>query len=166
VNNRKPIDAVQVKLIHIAKAKLCLSDVDYRTLLSERYWVNTCKELSYDEATDLIKHFQTQGFKIITKRHNHLTSPIPSLPRRGKRGGREAGGVNNITRLVSPQQLAKIEHLRADIQWRIKPDGYCHWLRKYLKKDRITTEKEARNVIEALKGMVQRQGARERQEAE
>jgi hypothetical protein len=131
---------MQIKLLHIAKAKLGLSDEDYRTMLSDRYWVNTCKELSYDDATELIKHFQTLGFKIVTKRYSH--------------GARRK--APNIIQLVSPQQLALIEHLRADITWHVH-DGYFRWLKKYLKKDRITTEKEARNVIEGLKGMKARQ---------
>jgi phage gp16-like protein len=148
----KPIDSMQCKLIHIAKAKLGLSDEGYRTMLSERYWVNTCKELSYDDATDLIKHFQTLGFKIVTKRYAHV--------RRKTDARRKAP---NIIQLVSPQQLALIEHLRADITWYVH-DGYFRWLKKWLKKDRITTEKEARNVIEALKGMLKRQQNAKRME--
>ncbi|MDP3012685.1 MAG: hypothetical protein Q8M92_00490, partial [Candidatus Subteraquimicrobiales bacterium] len=62
----------------------------------------------------------------------------------------------NIIQLVSPQQLAKIEHLKADIKWHVH-DGYQRWLKKYLKKDRIATSREANNVIEAMKGMRERQ---------
>jgi hypothetical protein len=137
----KPIDKIQVKLIHIALNKLGLSDEAYRLILNQRYWVNSCLALSYDEATNLIKHFQEMGFKIITKRfrtsRNDKTAP-------------------NIIQLVSPQQLKLIEHLRADIRWHVQ-DGYFRWLKKWLKKDRITTGKEAFRVIEGLKGMLARQ---------
>jgi hypothetical protein len=157
--DKKHIDHMQIKLIHIAKAKLGLSEEDYRGILSERYWVNTCKDLGYDEATELIKYFQTQGFRIITKRYAH------SAKRKAL----------NVIDLVSPQQLAKIEHLKADIRWRVH-DGFFRWLRKFLKftpthpsplegegkgeggvSQIIQTSKKANAVIEALKAMRLRQ---------
>ena len=142
MQSKKPIDKIQIKLIHLAKAKLGLDDDKYRLILNQRYWVNSCKNLSYDEATDFIKYFQSLGFKIVTKRHTRKAGIKPA--------------PTNIINLVSPQQLALIEHLREDIQWRIH-DGYYRWLRKWLKKDRITTAREAFRVIEGLKGMLKRQ---------
>ncbi len=137
----KQIDNTQKKLIHIAKAQLKLSDEEYRTMLSERYWVNSCKSLAYDDAHALIEHFKTLGFKVVTKKYERRkTAP-------------------NLIRLVSKQQLAKIEHLKEDIRWIVKPDGYQRWLKKYLKQDpaRIATSKQANAVIEALKSMRERQ---------
>jgi hypothetical protein len=147
------IERKQIVLIKLAIRGLQIPDSRYREILSDRYWAHSCKDLSYDEASDLIKYFQTMGFKIITKRYT---------PRRPYREGIKAP---NIIQLVSPQQLALIAHLRADITWHVH-DGYFRWLKKWLKKDRITTDKEARNVIEALKGMLKRQQAKVKVEAE
>jgi hypothetical protein len=133
----KRIDKKQIKLIHIAKAQLGLSDEEYRAILSDRYWVNTCTKLSYHEAHDLIEYFKSLGFKIRKSKKKKKTPP-------------------NVIQLVSRQQLALIEHLKEDIYWRI-PDGYNRWLKKFLKKERIATSKEANAVIEALKAMRKRQ---------
>lgn len=137
---KKEIDRIQIKLIHIAKSKLKLTDEDYRTLMMERYpaCFGSCKDLSYNEASDLIEYLKKMGFKIVTKKYQH-----------------KASGPN-IIHLVSPQQLAKIEHLKNDIKWHVH-DGFNRWLVKYLKKDHISTAREANSVIEALKGMKARQ---------
>lgn len=147
MQSEKPIDKTQIKLIHIAKSKLGLCDEEYRTMLSDRYWVDSCKDLSYDEATDLINYFKSLGFKLITKKREKK----PTAP--------------NMVQLVSPQQLAKIEHLKHDIRWHVY-DGYDRWIKKYLKKDRIATSREANNVIEALKKMLARQQKAAEPEAE
>lgn len=145
----KPINKTQIQLIHIAKAQLGISDNDYRILLMERYpnCFGTCKDLSYDEASDLINYFKSKGFKIVTKRYGRGTSP------RAQKG---QYAPTNIIQLASKQQLAKIEHLRADIRWHVH-DGYFRWLRKWLKKEKIQTGKDAFRVIEGLKGMLSRQ---------
>lgn len=149
MQSEKQTDKTQVKLIHIAKTKLGLSDEQYRSIMIERYpgCFGSCKDLTYDEATDLINHFKSLGFKIITKKHGKK----PTAP--------------NMVQLVSPQQLAKIEHLKQDIRWHVH-DGYLRWIKKYLKRDHITTSKEANNVIEALKGMLARQQRAAEPEAE
>lgn len=72
----KPIDKTQIKLIHIAKSKLGISDEEYRTMLSDRYWVNTSKELNYEDASDLIDHFKTLGFTIVSSRGHSGGSPV------------------------------------------------------------------------------------------
>jgi hypothetical protein len=142
------ITIIQKKLIHMAKAELKIGDEEYRALLSERYWVNTCKDLSYKDASDLIDYFKTKGFKIRSHRSavSHQQKRKPTAP--------------NVTQLMSREQLLKIEHLKKDILWHAGPMGYHKWLMKYLKKDHITTSKEAQNVIEALKNMKARQNRR------
>jgi hypothetical protein len=148
--NNKPIDAIQIKLIHIAKHQLGLDDEQYRALLLMRYFAASCTELTYDEATDLIKHFQTRGFHIVTKRYEHKKRDKRNRP-------------DNIITLPSPQQIAMIGHLKEDVRWRLH-DGFWRWLKKFLKRDEdkawpalIRTSGEAYRVIEALKGMGKRQ---------
>lgn len=140
LKNKKLIDKTQVKLIHVAKSHLKMPDEDYRALLSERYWAHSCKDLTYDEATNLLKHMQTMGFKIITKRHQQRKSLPPG-----------------IDQLPSGEIMRMIDHLKADVQWRIRPDGYERWLRKFLGVDRPRTMREAQKIVEALKGMKTRQ---------
>jgi len=139
----KPISKAQIKIIHVALGELKISDEEYRTILSDRYWVNTCKALSYDDAHDLIfNYFVEKGFRVVTKKYQSVKV---SKPR-----------AQNIIQMVSPQQLAKIEHLRADIRWHVH-DGFQRWLKKWLKKEKIQTGKDAFRVIEGLKGMLSRQ---------
>ena len=138
MTDERMIDSVQKKLVHIAVSKIGISDSEYRELLLTRYFAASCTELTYKEASDLIDHFKLQGFKIVTKKYERKkTAP-------------------NIIHLVSKEQLAKIDHLKADVRWHVH-DGFNRWLKKYLKKDHVTTGKEANNVIEALKGMKERQ---------
>lgn len=149
------INGTQIKLIHIAKAELKLSDEEYRSLLSARYWVNTCTELSYKDASDLIDYFKAQGFKIKHRRGGSCARPSRRATTRVAPTKRKL--PPEITQLPSPGQLKIIDHLKADVKWIVKPDGYDRWLVKYLKKDHITTGKEAQHVIEALKAMKARQ---------
>lgn len=142
MQDNKSIDSTQIKLIHIAINQLKIDDETYRSWLGQWFDVYSCKELTYEQASTLIDEFKKMGFKIVRNRR----------PRRPQ--------APNMVQMVSPQELAKIKHLKADIKWRFY-DGYYRWLKKYLKKDHITTSKEASRVIEALKSMRDRQ---ERQE--
>lgn len=56
----------QIKLIHIAKSKLKLSDDHYRDILSG-FGVKSSKELTLQQAAEMIKIFQKLGFKLVTK---------------------------------------------------------------------------------------------------
>lgn len=135
----RQINKKQIQLIHIAKIQLGLSDEEYRSILMERYrgCFGSCKDLSYDEATDLINYFKTLGFKITKRYKRRELSP-------------------NVIALVSEQQLRLIEHLKADIRWHVH-DGFYRWIKAFLKKDKIITSKDAFKVIEALKAMKARQ---------
>ncbi|GER92670.1 DUF1018 domain-containing protein [hot springs metagenome] len=141
------IDNKQKQLIHICKAQLIekgeLSEESYRDMMERHYGVRSCVYLTYNQAEAFINDMIRLGAEIKRKRR----------PRRPQ--------APNITAIVSPQELAKIEHLKADIKWRFH-DGYDRWLKKYLKKDRITTSREASKVIEALKGMLARQQRQEK----
>lgn len=142
----KMIDNTQKKLIHIAKAQLKMSDETYREILSKYFWANTCKELNYNEASKLVDWLKERGFKI--KQHRAESSEQRATKKKLP---------PTVTQLLSREQLKKIEMLKADIHWHAGPMGYTLWLNKYLKKDHITTSREAQNVIEAMKAMKQRQ---------
>lgn len=140
----KPINKTQVKLIHIAIAKLNYSDEEYRELLWGRYQVTTSKDLTYEQASDLIDYFKLKGFKI--KKKCTLCTPRQwreKLP-------------ENIIMLVSKQQLSMIEHLREDVRWHVH-DGFQRWLEKRMGIKKVKTSIEANKIIEGLKNMVKAQ---------
>jgi hypothetical protein len=74
--------------------------------------------------------------------------PKNSLPPRPAATPPKIGGE-----LMTKQQLKEIELLKADVLWSSGPMGYYKWLKAYLKKDSISTYKEAEAVKKALKGM-------------
>jgi hypothetical protein len=134
------ITNTQKTLIHIGIQDLGIDDEMYRAMLQDRYGVDTCTKLQYDQASEFIDELVKKGFKI--KRHLRPHRP---------------GGAN-IEYLPSKGELGIIEHLRRDIQWRV-PDGYHRWIHKFLGRTYIRTSREAEKVIEALKAMKKRQQA-------
>lgn len=137
-------NTVQIRLIHIARAQLALKEEFYRQFLRERFNVACSKDLTYAQAHELIETFKRMGFRIRPKKPQCkvMCEPQPKglpLP-------------DNTLLLVSPQQLLRIDRLRADIRWR-HWDGYNRWLKKYFGIDRVRTSIEASMVIEALKNM-------------
>jgi hypothetical protein len=139
------IDRKQTQLIHLARKQLGLDDDVYRVMLSLHYNVSSSKDLTYDQATDLIDHFKRLGFKIVIKPRtacSYLCEPrqkgIP-LP-------------ENVVVLASPGQIAKLNHLIAGIKWR-HADGFARWLKKFYGIDKIKYSLDASRVMEGLKGL-------------
>lgn len=138
----REIERKQIVLIHLAKNQLNLDDPEYRFILRERFGVQSSKELSYERATELIGYFKRLGFRIRSKRKCSICAPRP----------KREGIPDNVMYLVSPQQLAMIEHLRQDIHWKTW-DGYQRWLLKYFGLRQVKLSLEASAVIEGLKGL-------------
>lgn len=129
----------QIALIKMAQKQLGISDDEYRALLNERYWRNSCTKLSYEEATALIDYLKFRGFKIKKKRARRQQAP-------------------NLIYAVSPQQLHELERLKADVNWRHQ-NGFLGLVKKVIKKEKIITGLDASKMIEALKGIIRRQNA-------
>ena len=138
---RGKIDATQVKIIHIAKAQLGLSDDLYRDILAGHYGKDSSKDLSFKEAHGLIEYFKTLGFRV---------KPVNAKPRR-------APAPANVTFIATPEQIQMIDALRREVKWRYS-DGYERWLSKYLKTDQVRTNPQASRAIEGLKGLISTQG--------
>jgi hypothetical protein len=137
------ISSKQVQLIHIAKGQLGLSDGQYQEIIVSMFpssWSGSCKELTYQQASELIDRFKEMGFEI-------------RKPRKRKPAG--------VATLVTRQQLARIAHLEADISWRLR-DGALRFARKVIGKERPATTREAAKLIEALKGLKNTQERKER----
>ncbi len=64
----------QIQIIHIAKQQLGLDDATYREILAG-YGVKSSKDLTYNQAQWLIKHFQKAGFKIKVKYREGMITP-------------------------------------------------------------------------------------------
>jgi hypothetical protein len=134
----KSINPTQIKIIHTAVSKLGLSDQIYRDILHGHYKAESCKDLSYAQASALIDHFKTLGFRIKSVGRD----------RRSRRNT-----ARNVTFLPSREQFALIDQLKVQIKWQLT-DGFQRWLAKYLKISRITTSAQAQRCIEGLKGMI------------
>lgn len=161
----RKIDSTQIKLLHIATAKLKISDEDYRALLirfSPTSWDMdpahpSCKAMTYKEASNLIDHLKTKGFRIVRR------GGINDARNPGNKGAINHAPTKkqklppSITQLVTNDQLRMILHLKADIRWRIMPDGYERWLKKFMGIERPATSKQAQKIIEAMKAMKIRQ---------
>jgi phage gp16-like protein len=143
------IDATQIKIIHIAKTQLGLSDDNYRLILAaqcqgksspSRQGKTSSKDLTYREAHGLIEYFKTLGFRV---------KPVNAKPRR-------APAPANVAFIATPEQIRMIDALRGEVKWRYS-DGYERWLSKYLKVDRVRTNLQAIRAIEGLKGLIKTQ---------
>jgi transposase len=131
-------------LIHVAKSELGLADTVYRDILHVRFGKESCKDLTPAQAKDLIKYFKSLGFRVKGQGSQKCNLCVPRH--------RREKPPENVFYLVSEEQLAKIEHLKQDIKWRVW-DGYQRWLEKYFKIERVRLSIEASVVIEGLKGM-------------
>jgi phage gp16-like protein len=128
------ISPKQVQLVHLAKRDLGLSDEEYREIIVSMFpeaWSGSCKELTYEQASKFIDRLKDMGFQI-----------------RKRRKRKPAGMATLVTR----QQLARIEHLEANVSWRLR-DGARRFARKVIGKERPATTREAAKLIEALKGV-------------
>lgn len=137
------IAANQIKILHTAISQLGLSDDTYRDILHGHYGVDSCKSLTYTQASQLIDHFKTLGFRI-------------KSVGRDRRSRRSTARAANVVALPSREQYALIDQLKVQIKWQYQ-DGFKRWLAKYLKVSRIATSAQAQRAIEGLKGMIKNQ---------
>lgn len=148
------IEPLQVTMIHTAVSKLCISDDDYRAILSGHYKAASCKELTYIQASRLIDYFKSLGFKIPRRKKYTKGTPsradFRSIPRKER--------PTNVVLMPSREQLDMIDALAGKVAWKVA-DGYERWLKKYIKINRVKTSQEASDAIEGLKGLLCHQGA-------
>ena len=164
----KMIEPVQRQLIHIAKARCGLSEDVYRDIIAAQTHgkKRSCKELTWFEADGVINYFVKKlGFKIQSK-YIRAAGAARRARRQHTNARRRAGKTpDNVVALPSPDQLDMIRALSNRVDWTFE-DGYERWRRKYMKIDKIKTEREASNVIEGLKGLLAHQIKRDDQGGE
>jgi len=83
-----------IKVVHVAKAKLALSDENYKDILSS-FGVSSSKEMDENELKQLIKIFNELGFKDTSKKNKYNNL--------GKRRG------ELLDPYATPKQLRMIE---------------------------------------------------------
>ncbi len=153
----RKIEPVQVRMIHVAVGQLGLSDDIYRAIIAGRTQgkKTSCKELTYDEADQVINYFvKNLGFKI--KSSYIRTAGEYRRKRWAYANSRRSGNKplpGNVVAFPSPMQLDMIATLSAQVAWKFA-DGYQRWLAKYIKTDRVRTAAQAQRAIEGLKGMI------------
>lgn len=152
------IEPVQIRLIHIAKAQLSLSEDEYRQIIGAQTKMKkwSSKDLTYFEADGLINYFKTLGFKI---RSNYIRTSGAARrsrwqPANARRRARQ--NAENVVLMPSRDQMEMIDVLKKKISWRVE-DGYQRWLRRYMKIERILTADQASKAIEGLKGLLRHQ---------
>lgn len=143
-----PIHPKQIQIIKLAQKELGLDDDTYRALLQEMFGVDSCTRLSLEQANELIDELQRKGFRLVGKKGGRSVQPArkgsasrPRLPRDG-----------NVVKLVSADELAKLEAVAALIEWQYQ-DGLARLLerRLHIKGGRVRTSAEAYRAIEMLK---------------
>lgn len=138
----------QVKLIHTLKAAIGMDDDHYRYALYEAFRVESCKELTFDQAEDLLRDFKKRAVSLgVWTGKTKASSPRDFNPRDG---------------FASPSQLSYIEGLWEDVS-RASEEDRRRALRGFLLRQvgvsdlRFLTADKATAVIHALKQMKARQ---------
>ncbi len=132
----------KIKVIHVAKRSLCLTDEEYRDILRALGGVESSRDLTPDRFDAVMDYFASLGFET-PARSAHRTK------QQGKDYGHRAG-------MASPEQLALIETLWAEYtQGRGTETGLRHWLERTFKvsSPRFLTKSAAQKAITALKKM-------------
>lgn len=65
-----------LQLVHIGKSQLKMDDETYRSLLSQQFYQNSAKNISYSELVKLVKILQQKGAKIRLPRDTQQLSAI------------------------------------------------------------------------------------------
>ena len=141
-----PIEPRQIKLIKIGLKQLGIDDDTYRSMLGDRFGVDSCTRLTKLQAGVFIDELKRKGFKIVPRKRPTRHAPAKPAPRR----------KGNMVRLASQAQQEKIAALARLIDWRIK-DGLTRWLFKRYSIRRVKTAQQAFLAIEGLKKMFEHQ---------
>ena len=121
----------QIKLIHVGMNRLHLDQDDYRQILRERYGVETSKDLTTAQASDLLEYFTGLGFPPRQRERTPLPkheSSLPGLREEVRDLARERWGngwersLNALCRRfgVDRWQWLDVKHAKAIKAWLIK----------------------------------------------
>ena len=121
----------QIKIIHILKSNINLSDDEYRVILKGMFKVDSSKDLSYLQANKLINHLKTLEFKNkITKTQlskiSYLAKEVYEDPEKGLRGTikRNLGRTKKVSSLTRKEASIIIMILENIKKWK---EGKKQW---------------------------------------
>jgi hypothetical protein len=132
-----PLSKQQNRLLHVAKAKLGLSEDAWRSCLVQLAGVESSTELDRDGFDAIMGYFAYLGFHPV----------VPRGPTYGARPG-----------FATPAQVQFIRDLWAELTRGAAEDALNKWLKRCWKVDslRFLTAGDARKAITALKAMKKR----------
>lgn len=121
----------QIKIIHILKSNINLSDDEYRVILKGMFKVDSSKKLSYLQANKLINHLKTLEFKNkITKTQlskiSYLAKEVYEDPLEGLKGTikRNLGRTKKVSSLTRKEASIIIMILENIKKWK---EGKKQW---------------------------------------
>lgn len=140
----------QIRMIKTMVRHLGIKDELYREILSSYFEVNSCKELSIDQATSFIRWLNNQlnSVKSWTS-HNNKT---------------RYDELNNRQNMATPKQLRKIEAMWKDVSYQKTTADRKVGLRQFLEKKcgvsdiKFLDKVEVKKVIVILENMQTRKG--------
>ena len=135
-----PITPGQIKLIHVMLTRQKIDDDDYRALLESLYGVDTCKNLTRQQANELLTRLGAG------QKPKPAQAAKPAPPRRRD---------PNVVALATPAQHQLIRALIHEVKWRMQPPAaaYAAWLQRNQSLDKVRTTTEAAKVIRGLKAL-------------
>jgi len=134
----------QIRLVHLAKSTLGLTDEEYREMLQLHAGVSSSRDLSPQGFFELMERFRELGFMPRGENIYHTARSAPE-------------GPGMMIEMVTPAQRAKIRSLEAELGWSDNPARLQGFVMKRMGIVRILTKEQASKVIEALKAMAERQ---------
>lgn len=153
-SNGGKISRYQVKMLHVLKSKLALSEDEYRERIQDLHgFSGTCKDLSYDEADFIISKWKAEAIeKGVWKNYRPVRSGNRNNKLKYEELGRRPG-------MASPPQLRMIEAMWKDVSKYHAEDKRARALRKFT--FRITGVEDLRflknwqvsKIIRALEAM-------------
>ena len=138
----RAITPAQIRAVHAALTRRGIDDDTYRAMLAGHFEAASCKELTAAQANELLNLLNKGRRRSPDKpprRRQPIKNPAPTPPVDGK-----------IIHLPSRAQLALIEQLCEEIEWRL---SYKAWLKKSQGLTAVRTTTEASGVIQGLKKM-------------
>lgn len=140
------ISSQQIRKIKTLQHKLGLSDKEYRNRLAE-HWVDSCKDLTYDEANDFIEQLVAEAI---------LKSEWKVYSATGKKKYDDLGLRKGM---ASPRQLRMIEAMWKDVSYTHAAGKRQTALRRFLFKIvgvedlSFLTSNKVQKIVNALEAM-------------
>ncbi|HCY76962.1 MAG TPA: hypothetical protein DHV28_13660 [Ignavibacteriales bacterium] len=134
---------VQIQKIHIAKKQLNISDDSYREMLSLTFGVSSAKDLSFDQADELLNNLKLAGWKPVAAKKGKENNW-------GKKNYENLRGRNE--EYAAPQTLRMIESIYKQITGLDPENGLAKFVKRITKIDRLEwlRQSDCSKVLKAL----------------